>query len=71
MQHRTAGVHQLHLHRHLADGMRGTAQARVERAYAGFNPVEHRFGHGFALDVMPRDLVHGAVHGQVVLAGRD
>ena len=41
-------------------------------ANAGFDAIQHRFGNFFAaMDVMPRDLCDGAVHRQVILAGRD
>jgi hypothetical protein len=60
-----------HVQRHLADGVRRAAQARVVAADAVLDAVEHRFGNLRCRDVMPRDLRDGLVHRQVVLAGGD
>ena len=59
------------MQRHLADGVGRATQAGVVTADAVLNAVEHRLGNFGAVNIMFRDLRHGAVHGQVVLAGGD
>ena len=48
-----------------------TTQARIVSADAVLDAVENAFAHAIAVDVMLGNLLDGAVHGQVVLAGGD
>ena len=64
-----SGADQLNVQGHLSDGMSRATQARIVTADAMFHPVEQRFGNDIPAHVMARDLRHGLVHGQVVLAG--
>jgi len=57
--------------RHLADGMRRAAQARVVAADGGFDAVEHAFLQFVPFDVFFGDGEDGAVHSQVVVPGGD
>ena len=46
-------------------------QAGVVAADGGLDAVEHPLGQLVAADVVPGDLEHAAVHGQVVVPGGD
>ena len=67
----TAGVHQFHADRHLADGVSRTREARVIAADRGFDTVKHALLQLIGMDVLLRDGFHRAVHRQVVVAGGD
>ena len=69
LQHRPAGVHQLNVHRHLAHGVGGAAQAGIVAADERLDAIEHAFLEFLRLDVFPRNGLHTAVHRQVVVAG--
>ena len=59
------------MQRHLAEGVRRAGQARVVAADDRFHAVEHRLLEPVALDVLARDLEHGAVHRRVVVPRGD
>src|ERR1035437_930890 len=69
LQHLAAGVHQFDLHRHLAHGVGGAAQAGVVAADDRLDAVEHAFLEFLRLDVFLCNSLHAAVHRQVVVAG--
>ena len=71
MQDRAVGADQPHDQRHLADGVRRAAQARVEGADAGLQRGSGPLGDLRPADVVLGDLRDGAVHRQVVLARGD
>lgn len=59
------------MQRHPAEGVRRAAQARVERPDARLQAVQGPLGDRDSLDEMTRDLAHGPVHREVVLARGD
>jgi hypothetical protein len=67
----TVAADQLNLERHLPNGVGRATQARVEGANAMLDPVENAFAKAPILDIGISDLADCAVHGQVVLAGRN
>jgi len=51
---------EFHIHGHVAVGVGGAAQARVEGADHGFHAVQHAFVEAAAMHEMARHLQHAA-----------
>jgi len=64
-------VDQLYFQRHLPNHVRRAAQARIKRAYNGFDAVQHAFLEFFGFDIFLGDLSYGFVVGKVVVLRGD
>lgn len=62
-------IEQFHVQRHLAKRVRGAGKARIVAADAGFYPVQHSFRDlpFLSVDEVGRDLMHRAVHRNIIL----
>jgi len=67
VQHRAIWAFEHNVEGHLAGGMRGTGEARIEGADACLNAVQHTLGNLGAMDIVSGDLGNRTVHGQIVL----
>src|SRR6266498_1785346 len=71
VQQRSVWSDEFDLQSHLSERVSGAAQTRIERAYYGFEPIEHAFLKLGAFHEMFGHLQDALVDGEIVVAGGD